>query len=192
MQSKHYVALPLLGLAALVSVLPHAKAVTTLGRSPYRLATSFAPSAPVSAALPCGPQFSASETTADAFPVHLLDARQIPGAVNPTLLTESTWLNPNQVVNVQSGTENLAVFNLDTGKQTPLDPVNALYQHQEVYKNPFAIRTSPDGRWLLWPSGSDAKPTWAAVSLDGQERREWPRTTFLGQPDVAWMQDSRH
>lgn len=188
MNTKYLLAILLPGLITLFLILPHAKAVTTIGA-----ASAYSKAAP---SLPCGPSSVAAPNpatmTAEEFPVHLLDAKRLPGFADATPLTESLWLNPNQVVNVQSATSNLAVFDLDTGKQTPVDAMNALYEHQEAYKNPFSVRTSPDGRWLLWPSDSNGEPTWEAVSLDGQQHREWPRATDFGTLDVAWMQDSRH
>ena len=148
------------------------------------------------ASSPCmaaeAPQAVTASDAFHPFPVvpAVAQVQAVTGLTSPTYLTESLWLSPHQVINSTSGTSGFAIFDGATGRQTPLDQLDAIVSSQESGFNPFEVRLSPDGHWLLTPSGSKAGPTWIALSVDGTDRREWPRT--VNTADTAWMQDGRH
>ena len=107
----------------------------------------------------------------------------------------SHWLSSHEMVTLIPGTLHLTYLDINTGRQAPLDVINSWVDHRRQSLNGYGsalTRLSPDGKWLLWPSGDEEKPTWIASTLDGTESREWPRHTSISNPAVAWMQDSTH
>ena len=122
----------------------------------------------------------------------LVKPEQIPGIrVSTGTFWDSLWCSSHEIVSFAASPANLEIFDVITGKQTPLPLHHAATWQEDLYfiKN---VRMSPDGHWLLWPGGDDEHPIWKAATLDGRAHREWPRLTRWGLPDVAWMQDSRH
>ena len=187
----------LTGLAALCLALPYARAVTSVRRAqtsqhPFLLRQTVPASSSTRPSTP-----SPASVLPDVQPpIHILPADRMLGPVNATSTTESLWLSPSRVISVencQNETTTVAVYDAETGKRTLFDPFGTPAAHQEENRSISEFHLSPDDRWVLWPSGSDARPIWTAISLDGQERREWPRAIDAGgRGDVAWMQDSRH
>lgn len=58
-----------------------------------------------------------------------------------------------------------------------------------------AIRFSPDGKWLLWATGTANHPLWAVLELATSRTITRPRlqpATGLCQYDFAWLPESRH
>lgn len=107
----------------------------------------------------------------------------------------SHWISSHEMVTLIPGTLHLTYLDINTGRQVPLDVINAWVDHRRQSSNGYGsalTRLSPNGKWLLWPSGDAEKPTWIASTLDGSESREWPRHTSISNPAVAWMQDSTH
>jgi len=107
----------------------------------------------------------------------------------------SHWVSSHEMVTLIPGTLHLTYLDINTGRQAPLDVINSWVDHRRQSLNGYGsalTRLSPNGKWLLWPSGDAEKPTWIASTLDGAQSREWPRHTSIGNPAVAWMQDSTH
>lgn len=156
-----------------------------------------------------------SQTDTPALPqiaAYASPARYLPGTYYDGPITRVLWTSPTQFITLPTGqrldpgSSTLFVTDMATGAQTPLDVINASIlkaadvtkdgkvavnadgKPKGVFFNPSATQLSPDGRWLLWPSGSQRQPTWLAMTLDGTERREWPRHTG----GAGWMRDGIH
>ena len=130
--------------------------------------------------------------------------KYVPSTYPSMPLYNPLWLSPTQLINPNSNSRLVSVIDTTTGLETPLDDVKAAIQerekafggHTEMPFDPSFLRLSPDGRWLLWPSGTTEHPTWEAITVEGAERREWDRDSgspiYKGIGGVAWMRDSTH
>jgi len=127
--------------------------------------------------------------------------KYVPRTYPSLSLYNPLWLSSTQLINPDS--QRVSVINTVTGQETALDDINAVLQEQKKTnagheEMPFtsSLRLSPNGRWLLWPSGTREHPTWEAMTVEGAERREWDRDgsspIYRGGGGVAWMRDSIH
>ena len=150
-------------------------------------------------------------------PAPYLQPRYLPGTCSGEPLTRLLWVSPTQFIplpqQISYGphTTTLSLKNLTTGTQTPLTSMETLIREageitasgkiaiadghlQGILFSPYSTFLSPDGRWLLWRTRIQGQPTWETMTLQGTQRRQWPRATGDDNTDggVGWMQDSAH
>lgn len=106
-----------------------------------------------------------------------------------TFALSSPWRNSHEVL-VYDHDFHSYLVDIDNGSQTPIRFGMAYGSVQTG-----AIQFSPDGRWLLWATGTDNKPLWAAMDLMTSQTITRPRfkpASGVTQYDFAWLPDSRH
>lgn len=131
-------------------------------------------------------------------PLVVSPPKYIPSTYPSTTPYNPLWLSPTQLINPEG--QRVSVIDTVTGHETPLDDINAVIEEREKTNagrhemsfSPSFLRLSPDGRWLLWPSGTREHPTWQAMAVDGAKHREWDNSTPNrgGSSEIAWMRDS--
>ena len=112
----------------------------------------------------------------------------VPGTEGCQAVDDSLWISSREVVCIGRNREALEIVDATTGK--PQRTV-ALPANTSIYSN-FGVSVSPDGKWILWPSGKYGAPTWSAMSLDGKRVVTRPRLSDnISDLRVAWRPDSR-
>ena len=112
----------------------------------------------------------------------------VPGTAGCGAVDSSLWISNQEVVCITEGGEKLEAVNATTGRHRQLasPPTNS-----GILGN-FGVSVSPDGQWILWPSGKYGAPKWSAMRLDGTQRAERPRLSDnISNLRVAWRPDSR-
>lgn len=98
------------------------------------------------------------------------------------------WRNVQEVL-IYDGFQ-ASLINVETGAQNPVPRFSMAYNSVST----GAIRFSPDGKWLLWATGTEQKPLWAATDLITSRSITRPRLApgpGGDFPSFAWFQDSR-
>lgn len=165
----------------------------------------------------CHAQNPAAPSPVSKLTLDVPPPRYLPGTSNDASLTRMLWVDHTHFIQLPQGFSNevgaaiLSIADMQTGKKIPLTKINAVIretwrpdkdngfslgsdgQTTGVIFSPFQAQLSPDARWLLWATCDAAQPkgnlTWTAMTLDGKERRDWPRHVNGG---VGWMRDSIH
>ena len=99
----------------------------------------------------------------------------------------SCWMSLDEMI-LWNGHQ-LVRYNRAAGPDVPIPGTEDAFSGKHWVS---IVALSPDGRWLVWAGGVDGHSTWVATSIDGTERREWPRAESITTPAIAWMQDSQH
>ena len=97
------------------------------------------------------------------------------------------WISQREVLsfrNAAAGDWTLVRRDSDTGRQTALDALSALYRRTGA--RPESLRVSPDGRWVLWRTG---RGTAVLAALNGRTHRVVP---LAGPGELRWAPTSRH
>ena len=118
-------------------------------------------------------------------------ARLVAGSEHSFPVAASQWRSPHEVVCFLGyGTIQYTTVSIDTDTnfQTPLTAFDKGPGKNTLFSNPYWVKMSPDGKWLLWTNGS----TWTAATLDGLHQRKWPVLQNNSFPKFGWLPDSRH
>lgn len=111
-------------------------------------------------------------------------ATRIPGTEN-TLDISTPWRSAHEVF-VYDGFK-AAIVDTRNGIRTPVPAFGGTI-HTGM------ICFSPNGRWLLWASGTDKKPLWRMVRIGTYlilERPRDPKDDDLNYADFLWLHDSQ-
>ena len=174
MKIKYLFALLLPSLAALLAVLPYAKAVTTAKHLPAPPSAPYAASELGSGLI----SVAAAEKFVQRPPNFSLEMGSITG---------SCWMSQDDMIS-WNGHE-LTVFNRKTQQATPMPGAETVVSGKHWVS---IAALSPDSRWLVWAGGEDGHSTWEAITTDGAEHKQWPRDEAISTPAIAWMQDNKH
>lgn len=102
--------------------------------------------------------------------------------------------NPNPLL-MGDGTTKLEAVEITTGARRKLPATSPQYP----ISGTWGVMTSPDGKWILWPSqkfdlesgGIFDVPLWSALSLDGTKFVQRPRVAdSISSRGLAWLPDS--
>jgi hypothetical protein len=82
---------------------------------------------------------------------------------------EYRWISLHEVLYFEGSVDDswkLMKLNIDTGVKTPLPGLTKAYN--ETLSGLGGVEVSPDGKWLLWASSRNDKPTWVVAKLNTQ------------------------